>query len=409
MTALNEFEKSLTDMLKILLAKPEYACLRIAPNLEIIPKADTVVQLANTADETISGSFKVQSLVADWLKACEELEVYLPNHTLRISLLYRFEPEQDKSATNTDKDLPVFTPTKPRYTLDRVILPVDVKQRIMADLRAISHMNLVYKEWGFEEVDAIPRLVLSFYGKPGTGKTMLAHAIADYFGKQLLALNYSEIESKYVGDAAKNLKNAFETAKKIDAVLFFDEADSFLGKRIQNVSQGAEQAINSLRSQMLILLEEYEGIVLFATNLVSNFDNAFESRFIDSIEIPMPNIEARAEIIKGMIPKRLPLVSSFTDEQYMEASGLIEGIAGREIKNAILKMLLNKADRVDYRFTIDDLFEALTNKMDELKTLHKDTKLDNVQKISATPEQLEDVKSVIKESINTEEMRTVKL
>ena len=198
---------------------------------------------------------------------------------------------------------------------------------------------------------------------------MCAHAIASEVNKPLLALNYSEIESKYVGDAPKNLKHAFDTAKKIDAVLFFDEADSFLGKRIQNVSQGAEQALNSLRSQMLILLEEFEGIVIFATNLVSNFDKAFESRILDSIEIPLPDRDGRAKLLRKMTPSKLPLARPFTDDELLEVSDIIEGLSGREIKNALLKMLLNKADYPNHLFTIDDYKEAMNAKMAEIAAL----------------------------------------
>ena len=111
-----------------------------------------------------------------------------------------------------------------------------------------------------------------------------------------------------MGDSAKNLMNAFNTAKEHNCVLFFDEADSFLGKRIQNVTQGADQALNSLRSQMLILLEEFEGVVIFATNLVSNFDQAFESRILKHIKFALPNEEARAVIINKMIPEHLPFI-----------------------------------------------------------------------------------------------------
>ena len=271
----------------------------------------------------------------------------------------------------------------------------------MTDLSVIEHTELIYKTWGFEEVDGIPRLVLSLYGKPGTGKTMIAHAIANYFDKPLLALNYSEIESKYVGDAAKNLTHAFDTAKEIDAVLFFDEADSFLGKRIQNVSQGAEQAINSLRSQMLILLEEHEGIVLFATNLVANFDKAFESRFLDSIEIPLPNREARAAIIKSKIPKKLPLTSLLTEDDFLKASDFIDGLAGREIKNAILKMLLAFANEPTHKFTAEDICNAMKQKKEEIEQLHSeiDQQEGLGKKINASPEQLNNVKDAIKGSM----------
>jgi SpoVK/Ycf46/Vps4 family AAA+-type ATPase len=186
-----------------------------------------------------------------------------------------------------------------------------------------------------------------------------------------LALNYSEIESKYVGDAPKNLKKAFETAKELDAVMFFDEADSFLGKRIENVSQGAEQALNSLRSQMLILLEDFEGVVLFATNLVTNFDKAFNSRILANIKLDLPNKEARAEIIKVSLPPFLPIEKPFTDEEILEISEIIDGFSGREIKNAILSMLLKKAgeDGKDAIFVIDDLKVAMTAKKEEMERL----------------------------------------
>jgi SpoVK/Ycf46/Vps4 family AAA+-type ATPase len=153
--------------------------------------------------------------------------------------------------------------------------------------------------------------------------------------------------------------------------MFFDEADSFLGKRIENVSQGAEQALNSLRSQMLILLEDFEGVVLFATNLVTNFDKAFNSRILASIKLDLPNKEARAEIIKVSLPPFLPIEKPFTDEEILEVSEIIDGFSGREIKNAILSMLLKKAGEYgkDSIFVIDDLKQAMQTKKEELERL----------------------------------------
>jgi SpoVK/Ycf46/Vps4 family AAA+-type ATPase len=213
---------------------------------------------------------------------------------------------------------------------------------------------------------------------------MCAHAIAKHLSKPLLALNYSEIESKYVGDAPKNLKKAFDTAKELDAVMFFDEADSFLGKRIENVSQGAEQALNSLRSQMLILLEDFEGVVLFATNLVTNFDKAFNSRILASIKLDLPNKEARAAIIKVSLPPYMPLERPFTDDEILEVSDIIEGFSGREIKNAILSMLLKKAGEYGEKsiFVIDDLKQTMANKKEEVERLKAEENARLKEKIS---------------------------
>lgn len=254
----------------------------------------------------------------------------------------------------------------------------------MSDLNSIKCQDLIYNKWGFSEVESKPKSILNFFGPPGTGKTMCAHAIAKMLDKPLLALNYSEIESKYVGDAAKNLKKAFDTATELGAVMFFDEADSFLGKRIENVSHGSDQALNSLRSQMLILLEEFEGVVLFATNLVTNFDKAFESRILDHIKLELPNKEARAAIIDKMLPSKMPLDHRFTQDELLEASDLIDGFAGREIKNAILTMLLDKASLgLDNPvFTFDDLKSALVKKKEQIEKLKAEDKERRKEKIA---------------------------
>lgn len=403
MTALNRFEDSLKVVIKQLLARKEYEYLRILPSLELVKRRKCAIDFTSDATLIKKGSYNFIKDITSWIRQYDELEVYIPNNTLKINLKIMVSDSKAEKVSKEESDLPNFIPTKPRYSFDQVILPDDVYNRIMADLSVIKHTELIYKTWGFEEIDGIPRLVLSLYGRPGTGKTMIAHAIAKYFSKPLLALNYSEIESKYVGDAAKNLKHAFDTAKELGAVLFFDEADSFLGKRIQNVSQGAEQAINSLRSQMLILLEEHEGIVLFATNLVSNFDKAFESRFLDSIEIPLPNREARAAIIRSMIPSKLPLAAMLTDEDFLNASKLIEGLAGREIKNAVLKMLLEFAEDSTHLFTAEDIYNAMKQKKKEIDQLHAEICQQDGRgkKINASPEQLDKVKDALKESMQS--------
>ena len=135
---------------------------------------------------------------------------------------------------------------------------------------------------------------------------------------------------------------------------------------------------------MLILLEEFEGVVLFATNLVTNFDKAFESRILDHIKLELPNKEARAAIIDKMLPSKMPLDHRFTQEELLEASDLIDGFAGREIKNAILTMLLDKASLgLDNPvFTFDDLKNALAKKKEQIEKLKAEDKERRKEKIA---------------------------
>lgn len=372
--ALNQFENAFIDFLKNLLSQDKFRHIKVLPTFELKDNEKVPARIVHNASFAIQNSMNVVESLTTFIKGYDELGVILPSQTLVVDLKFResesaIEKANDAKKNDSNDSLPIFTTTTPKFSFSEVVLPEAIINRIKADLAVIQKQDLIYNQWGFREIDKAPHSILNFYGKPGTGKTMCAHAIANEVGKPLLALNYSEIESKYVGDAPKNLKHAFDTAKEIDAVLFFDEADSFLGKRIQNVTQGAEQALNSLRSQMLILLEEYEGIVIFATNLVSNFDKAFESRILDSIEIPLPDRDGRAKMLRKMTPTKLPLARSFNDDELLEVSDIIDGLSGREIKNALLKMLLNKADTPNHIFTIDDYKDAMNAKMAEIAAL----------------------------------------
>jgi AAA+ superfamily predicted ATPase len=204
-------------------------------------------------------------------------------------------------------------------------------------------------------------------GSPGTGKTMAAHAIAAELGKKILAVNYAEIESKFVGDAPKNLISAFEIAKKESCVLFFDEADSFLGKRITSVSSSSDQAVNSLRSQMLILLETFDITVIFATNLNENYDKAFDSRILCSIKFELPDRELRKQSIAKMIPSKAPINREIlTDELLYKLSDLTEGFSHRELKNAAL-MVLTECCKRNSEITEDLLVDVFTLKKKEFE------------------------------------------
>lgn len=248
----------------------------------------------------------------------------------------------------------------------------------MDTLTILEKQYIIYDEWGFSEIDPSPKSILNFYGDPGTGKTMTAQAIANKLGVKIMALNYSEIESKYVGDAPKNLQKAFDIAQKENALLFFDEADSFLGKRMTNVSSGSDQAINSLRSQMLILLENFNGIVIFATNLVKNYDKAFESRIFKHIKFELPNAELRKQLIHRMIPKKVPFEEALTEAQFEALIELSEHFSGRELKNSILLALSSAISAGRTKVCLNDFKESFESTANTKKELNKNKDLSNI-------------------------------
>ena len=331
---------------------------------------EAFLKIESNASFSISGSLAVGADAKKWLEAHTEADP--DGFALRVKLSFAAKEAPAPRRKDADDDKrPDFVPVKPRYTFDQIIIPDDPRRQIMDALAVVRHRELVYDTWGFSQCDPTPNSILSFYGPPGTGKTMCAHAIAAYLQKPLLAFNYAEIESKYVGEAAKNLKKAFATATEMDAVMFFDEADSFLGKRVENVQSGNDQSLNSQRSQMLILLEEFRGVVIFATNLQTNFDKAFESRILAHIKLDLPNREARAAILRGLMPERLPLAAPMTDDDLLAVSDKMEGLAGREIKQAVKQLLFRKAaeDGAEARISADDLTAAMEAKVTEKSNL----------------------------------------
>lgn len=378
---LNGFETRLRSVLAERLKEEQFGRLSVSLGL-LLTEGKASYQLESNESFALSGSQALTNVVREMLDRAEaEFGACLSaGQMLRVSLVYSQRAEEAKPS---QEETPVFIPQEPRYRFDQIILPEELRKEIFAALNVIDQQELIYRTWGFEEIDPIPRSVLNFWGPPGTGKTMCAHAIAHKQGRKLLALNYAEIESKYVGDAPKKLMSAFDAARQMDCVLFFDEADSFLGKRIQNVQQGADQALNSLRSQMLILLEEFSGIVIFATNLVTNFDRAFESRILKSLKFEMPNAEARTEIIRHLLPPRLPLTSPLTDDEWTELGALTEGLSGRELKSAVLETLLTKASESggDSHFSFEDFKQGFVRKQEAIKQLREEEKRELKEKI----------------------------
>lgn len=266
------------------------------------------------------------------------------------------EGNRGKNEVDIDKRAKQYQTQSPRFTFDQLIISDSLKEDILANLNIISLKRKIFDEWGLRKIEPFPSAALNFYGEPGTGKTLAAHAIANYLGKQILEASYADIESMYHGEGPKNVKAIFLAAQQNNAVLFIDEADSLLSKRLTNVTHGSEQAINSMRSQIFINLQEYSGIVIFSTNLVQNYDKAFETR-VRHIEFKMPDEDTRQKIWKHHLPSSLPLAEDIS----LIATELskIDNVCGRDIKNAVIDAAVRVASKNQRQITLIDLTDAI--------------------------------------------------
>lgn len=184
---------------------------------------------------------------------------------------------------------PSVVALEPRRTLSDLILPLDLKDRITEIAALVAHGDKVDNEWGFGRLlGGEGSIKVLFTGDPGTGKTLAAEVIAERAGLQLLRVDLSRVVSKWVGETEHNLEEVFEHAEQSHAALFFDEADALFGKRGE-VRHGTDRYANLEVSYLLQRLETFAGrLVVLASNLRQEIDQAFTRRFQIALHFPRP-------------------------------------------------------------------------------------------------------------------------
>lgn len=171
----------------------------------------------------------------------------------------------------------------------------------------IDHINTwlrdagsVLGQWKLER-SVKPGYRALFYGPPGTGKTLTATLIGATVGVDVYRIDLSMVVSKYIGETEKNLANVFDQAENRHWILFFDEADALFGKRTQTSSSNDRYA-NQEVSYLLQRVEDFPGVVILATNLKANIDDAFARRFQSTVYFSMPDSRQRLRLWRGMFP-----------------------------------------------------------------------------------------------------------
>lgn len=219
-----------------------------------------------------------------------------------------------------------------RFTMDDLILPAAEKQQITEALYQIKYRHIVCDRWNFESRLAYGKgLTMLFAGPPGTGKTMAATVVAGELGLPAYRVDISQIMSKYIGETEKSLGEIFDAAEKCSAILFFDETDALFGKRSE-IKDSHDKYANVETSFLLQRLENFDGIVLMATNLLQNIDEAFIRRISCIVNFPLPDSEQRLKLWHNMFPDEMPRDDS-VDFEYL--AGQFE-LSGAAIKNAVM-------------------------------------------------------------------------
>ncbi len=214
------------------------------------------------------------------------------------------------------EELTIGTVSKPQFSMEfpaeyietemewnDLVLPSGTLQQIREIDNWITHNDTLLNEWGMKK-KIKPGYRALFYGPPGTGKTLTASLLGKQTGKDVFRIDLSRVVSKYIGETEKNLSRLFEKAENKNWILFFDEADALFGKRTE-IHDAHDKYANQEVAYLLQRIENYNGLVILASNRRSNIDEAFARRFQVIIHFPMPKADERHKIWMKTLPPQM--------------------------------------------------------------------------------------------------------
>ena len=217
------------------------------------------------------------------------------------------------------------------FSWDDMVLPSQSKRLLHDACQQVRLRRRVFDIWGFAGKMPYGKGVsMIFTGSPGTGKTMAAQVMAAELGMEIYKVSLANVVSKYIGETEKNLNEIFNKARLCKCILFFDEADVLFAKRTE-VRDANDKYSNMESAFLLQKIEEYNGVVILATNLVQNFDEAFKRRMRFIIDFPFPDALRRREMWQKAFPAQAPI-------GYIDYDFLVERfeLSGSNIRNIAL-------------------------------------------------------------------------
>lgn len=218
---------------------------------------------------------------------------------------------------------------RPRAALTDLVVSERMKQTLGEICCGAVQGYRLYEEWGLGRYYPYGRGVsVLLAGAPGTGKTMTAHVLAHEIGVPLYQVDLPHIMDKYIGETEKHLEQVFDFAAKTNMVLFFDEADALFAKRGE-VTEGKDRYANMEVSYLLQRMEQFDGVVVLATNFYHHIDKAFLRRIKYVLKYSEPDETMRRKLWENCLPPSLPQEKIDTDylaKQFTLSGGVIKNV-----------------------------------------------------------------------------------
>lgn len=247
--------------------------------------------------------------------------------------------------------------TTTRLEWKDLVLPPEVMEDVETINAWLRNASTIMDDWGLGRA-LKPGYRSLFWGPPGTGKTLTATLIGAAIGAEVYRIDLSMVVSKYIGETEKNLANVFDQAQNKRWILFFDEADALFGTRTQTTSSNDRHA-NQEISYLLQRVEDFPGLVILATNLRANIDEAFARRFQSVVYFPMPDAELRLRLWKGLVQSGCRLDGSVDLVALSEDHELSGGAILNVVRHGAIRALQRGKDAVG----MADLLEGIRKEL----------------------------------------------
>lgn len=188
-----------------------------------------------------------------------------------------------------------------RFGWDDLVLPAPVKALLRAiEAEARARDALLACPEARRLFEGTAALTALFAGPPGTGKSMAGQVVAGALSLDLLVIDTGAVSSKYIGETAKNLTNAFAVAAEANCAIMFEEADGLFARRVETDSVNARHA-NADTGHLLQLVEAHRHLVMLSTNRRGNIDPAFLRRLRFIVDFPLPEVAERRDLWARML------------------------------------------------------------------------------------------------------------
>ncbi len=291
---------------------PEFGGVKGGSHRGILPTGETALFIL--AGDNLEKRLKIQALLSHeaWLAQSGTLQVE-PVKTGEPVMSGRLLLDEEiiESLTLGKVSPPRFSsefaaePLSTEQEWADLVLNENTRQQIRDIQTWLQHNDTLLYQWGMHK-KIKPGYRSLFYGPPGTGKTLTATLLGKYTQLAVFRIDLSQIVSKYIGETEKNLAKIFDKARQKKWILFFDEADALFGKRT-NVRDAHDKYANQEVSYLLQRIESYPGVVILASNMKHNIDEAFLRRFHSVIHFPKPTAAERLMLWQKALPVPLKL------------------------------------------------------------------------------------------------------